>query len=192
MNKNQRIVAFPSQPAVRCPNCEGDSVTTTLERETFTYGEGSSAAQVTADVPVRTCTICGFQFTDGEAEEARHEAVCRHLKVLTPREIVELRKRYEMSRAQFAELTRLGEASLARWENGLLIQNGANDQLLYLLTLPSNVKLLERRAAPSGRAAVTATTTEPHDRRFRALTNTDTHREQAASFHLTACMAGAN
>jgi hypothetical protein len=35
-----------------------------------------------------------------------------------------------MTRAAFAELTRLGDASLARWEKGLLIQNPANDQLL--------------------------------------------------------------
>ena len=189
MNKNQRLVAFPSHPPVRCPNCESDNVTTTLELETFTYGEASSAAQVTAEVPVRTCTNCHFQFTDGEAEEARHDAVCRHLGVLTPKEIVDLRKRYEMSRAQFAELTRLGEASLARWENGLLIQNGANDQLLYLLTLPSNLQLLERRVAPTTRRAVTATTREPHDRRFRALTNADTYREQATGFRLTPVVA---
>jgi len=140
MNEKQRIVTFPSPLSVRCPNCESNDVKTTLEHETFTYGEGASAAEVTADVPVRTCTNCSFQFTDGDAEEARHDAVCRHLNVLTPKEVLELRKRYDMSRAQFAELTRLGEASLARWENGLLIQNGANDQLLYLFTFEGNVK----------------------------------------------------
>jgi putative zinc finger/helix-turn-helix YgiT family protein len=191
MKENQRIVEFPSHPLIRCPHCESEKVKTTTERQVFTYGEKDKATELEAYVSVRSCTNCGFQFTDGEAEDARHDAVCRHLKVLTPKEIVELRKRYEMSRAEFAELTRLGEASLARWENGLLIQNGGNDQLLYLLTLPSNVKFLQHRVAPSARPTVT-TTREPQDRRFRALTNADAFREEAASFRLTGCVASAN
>ncbi len=189
MKENQRIVAFPSQPSVRCPNCESNNVNTTVEHETFVYGEGSSAAQLTARVPVRTCTNCGFQFTDGEAEEARHDAVCRHLRVLTPKEILELRKRYNMSRAEFAELTRLGEASLARWENGQLIQNAANDQLLFLLTVPSNMELLKRRAVRHERSEAAQPLTELRDERFSALGNINSHRRQAASFNLRACVA---
>ena len=45
------------------------------------------AVELTAQVPVRTCNACGFQFTDDVAEEARHEVVCRHLGVMTPKEI---------------------------------------------------------------------------------------------------------
>jgi DNA-binding transcriptional regulator YiaG len=92
---------------------------------------------------VMTCNQCGFQFTDEVAEEARHEAVCRHLGVMTPKEIKEIRKSYGMSRAEFSHLTRIGEASLARWENGLLIQSPAYDQLLYLLTFPENLERLK-------------------------------------------------
>lgn len=189
MNENQRIVAFPSHPSIRCPNCESTNVSTTVERETFTYGEGSSAAQLMADVPVRTCTNCGFQFTDAEAEDARHDAVCRHLRVLTPKEILELRRRYNMSRAQFAELSRLGEASLARWENGQLIQNAANDQLLFLLTLPSNMELLKRRAARNERSEAAQAATESRDQRFSALRDVHSSRRQAAGFSLCACAA---
>jgi putative zinc finger/helix-turn-helix YgiT family protein len=192
MNENQRIVTFPSPPPVCCPNCGSNSVKTTVERETFTYGDGSSAAQLTADVPVRTCINCDFQFTDGEAEEARHNAVCRHLGVLTPKEILELRKRYNMSRAEFAEVTRLGEASLARWENGQLIQNAANDQLLFLLTLPSNMDLLRCRAARNECLQVAQVSAGPRDRRFSALRDMDSHRRQAAGFNLCASAATGN
>jgi putative zinc finger/helix-turn-helix YgiT family protein len=184
MKENQRIVAFPS---VRCPNCESNNVNTTIEPEPFTYGEGSSAVQLTADVPVRSCTNCGFQFTDGQAEDARHDALCRHLRVLTPKQISDLRKSYNMSRAEFAELTRLGEASLARWENGQLVQNAANDQLLFLLTIPSNMELLKRRAARHQRYEAAQTSTELSDERFSALGNVNPYRQQAASFSLRAC-----
>ena len=50
-----------------------------------------------------------------------------------------------MSRAVFSRLTRIGEASLGRWENGLLIQNLAYDHLLYLLTFPENLERLKFR-----------------------------------------------
>ena len=41
-----------------------------------------------------------------------------------------------MSRAAFAQVSGLGEASLNRWENGLAIQNHANDRYLRLLAHP--------------------------------------------------------
>ena len=73
---------------------------------------------------------------------------------MTPREVVAIRTRLGMTRAAFAELTRLGGASLARWEKGLLIQNAANDQLLYLLRFPENVKhAAVRRSGPTARLA---------------------------------------
>jgi DNA-binding transcriptional regulator YiaG len=72
---------------------------------------------------------------------------------MTPREVEGIRTRLGMTRAAFAELTRLGEASLARWEKGLLIQNPGNDQLLYLLQFPENVKRLRSRLAATDSAA---------------------------------------
>ena len=44
-----------------------------------------------------------------------------------------------MSRADFSRLTGLGEATLNRWENGILIQNAANDRYLRLLKDANNV-----------------------------------------------------
>jgi len=64
---------------------------------------------------------------------------------MTPAEIVALRNKYRLTRAQFAEKTRIGEASLARWETGELIQNPANDGYMYLLSFPENLERLEGR-----------------------------------------------
>ena len=49
------------------------------EEDKFKYGSGPKAVEVIVSVPVHTCVSCSFQFTDYEAEEFRHEAVCQHL-----------------------------------------------------------------------------------------------------------------
>jgi DNA-binding transcriptional regulator YiaG len=141
----RNVVHFASEP-LRCASCGASSVGTEMVVEEFAYGAGEDPVQLRATVPLRTCRDCGFQFTDHHAEGARHEAVCRHLGVMTPREVEAVRARLGMTRAAFAGLTRLGEASLARWEKGLLVQNPANDQLLYLLRFPENVERLRSRA----------------------------------------------
>ena len=61
-------------------------------------------------------------------------------------EIKALREKLGLSRTEFARLTRLGEATIARWERGELIQNAGNDSLLRLLQYEDNVRRLRRRA----------------------------------------------
>jgi DNA-binding transcriptional regulator YiaG len=148
----RNVVHFASEP-LRCASCGASSVGTEMVVEEFAYGIGEDSVQLRATVPMRTCRECGFQFTDHHAEDARHDAVCRHLGVMTPREVEAVRTRLGMTRAAFAEITRLGEASLARWEKGLLIQNPANDQLLYLLRFPENVERLRSRPTAGDVAA---------------------------------------
>ena len=60
-----------------------------------------------------------------------------HLGVLTATEIRELRAKYDLSRAELARITGLGESSIARWETREIIQNVANDRHLRLLQDPA-------------------------------------------------------
>jgi putative zinc finger/helix-turn-helix YgiT family protein len=134
----------------RCPECDSLNIVTTNEEEFVPYGMGNEAVEIRCIVPVRKCQDCHNAYTDEQAANIRHEAVCRHLKLMTPAEILAIRKRYGLSRNDFAKLTRIGEASLARWENGYLFQNPANDQLLFLLQHEDNIaRLLEKRALDS-------------------------------------------
>ena len=119
-----------------CPQCGENSLSTYRRRDTFEYGTGESAATLNVELPVRRCGSCDLEFIDHEGERLRHEAVCRHLGVLTPAEIAGVRKRYGMSRAAFAEATGLGETTLGRWENGAVVQNAGSDRYLRLLALP--------------------------------------------------------
>ncbi len=161
-------------PSLSCPICGQSNVRTTLENQQFMYGEDPEAVELTARVPVRTCDDCGFQFLNEAGEVAKHEAVCRHLGVMTPTEIISIRKRYGLNRTEFARLTKIGEASLGRWENATLIQSAAYDNFLYLLTSLENIERLQwrRRGEPVGFgfAARHASPGQPAPRSaFRAL-----------------------
>lgn len=130
-----------------CPQCGEGSVTTQLIHDSFEYGTGESSVTLQVDLPVRKCLSCGLQYIDHEGEQIRHEAVCRHLGLLSPAEISRIREVYGMSRAAFSDLTGLGEATLSRWENGGVIQNLANDRYLRLLSLPGVIASLKELTA---------------------------------------------
>lgn len=174
-----------------CPECDSEDISTSYENETVPYGSGTEATNLTCTVPVRKCKACGLSFTDDEAAEIRHEAVCRHLKVLTPAEVLSIRRSYGLSRNEFSKLTHIGEASLARWENGYLIQNSANDQLLFLLQFVENVERLRRReqaTSPmkvSQKAGVNVSAlSDAHlgsNKVFRALTPSDKEKYSVAA-----------
>src|SRR5688500_18667338 len=105
-----------SRETITCGFCGASNVSTRFEEDKFMYGDGDSAVMLTALVPVHQCASCSAEFTDDSAEDVRHDTVCHHLSVLTPAQIRELRERHNLSRSQFAKLTRLGEATIARWE----------------------------------------------------------------------------
>jgi putative zinc finger/helix-turn-helix YgiT family protein len=129
-----------------CPSCGHGTVQTTHIEHKFPYGDGDHRVELSATLPLRRCLECGVEFFDSVAEDLQHEAVCRHLGVMTPAEVRAVRQKAgSLSRAEFARITRLGEATIGRWERGELIQNAANDQLLYLLTFPENVVRLRDR-----------------------------------------------
>jgi hypothetical protein len=87
-----------------------------------------------------------------------------------------------MSRRDFAEVTGWGEATLNRWENGLVIQNRANDRYLRLLDTPWTMQRLRQVITPepvSGKVAAHA-----GGKQFRALAMSGTLRAKQAAFQL--------
>jgi DNA-binding transcriptional regulator YiaG len=90
------------------------------------------------------CTDCSLEYTDEAGERLRHEAICRHLGILSPAEIVAIRERYGLSRRQFAASTHIGLASLSRWESGEGTQNPAMDAYLRLLSRKEVFEMVER------------------------------------------------
>lgn len=165
-----------------CPQCGERSVTTYWYHDTFKYGSGDSAVALHVDLPVRRCGMCHLEFLDHEGEQLRHEAVCRHLGVLSPADISGIRKSFGMTRAAFADVSGLGEATLNRWENGAVVQNLANDHYLRLLAIPEVMAILKSLlAAPSSpRTEELPRTLIP----FRALDDSAKLRRDQANFDL--------
>ena len=133
-------------------------------------------------IPVQRCGSCGFDFLNHDAEVIQHEALCKHYGVLTPREIRDLRKRHGLTLAALAQLTGLGEASLGRWENGILIQTIANDRYLRLLSLPGGIDALRSVSQQIQRQK--EITDAPTDDRLQCIGETVELRQQRAIFEL--------
>ena len=160
-----------------CPECDSPRVSTRLVPHVFRYGVGDDAVDLDCILPVRSCAQCGAEFVDEEGEAIRHEAVCRHLKLLTPKELRQIRE-YVGTQAQFRELTGIGEASQSRWETGASFQTKAYDNYLFLLQFHENIgRLNMRRNVREGRP-------EPDAHVFRCIDITRFRLEQQSKFVL--------
>ncbi len=165
-----------------CFECDAPA-DTKWQEHTFPYGLDDSAVELTVSLPVRICSSCGFEFLDHEAEILKHEAVCAHLGVLSPKEIRGIREAYDLSRNEFAQVTGLGEATLNRWENGIKIQTLANDRYLRLLALPLNMQRLKRFGSS---AQISSSGTNLNVGKFQVLSESGIvrHRQGQESFSL--------
>ncbi len=159
-----------------CPECCSTSIETRIDTETFTYGVESEAVELKATVPVFKCQDCAFEWLDHLAERAKHDAVCRHLCLLTPSEVTSIREKYGLSKAKFSKITGLGVTTIARWERGILIQNEGNDALLRLLAHPENLERLNSlRRRPEHQ--------DPREK-FPSIVDLEQARRQQAAFAL--------
>lgn len=138
-------------PEFVCPECQSQRVSTEMRFEDFSFRAGGVDYPVHSAYPAHVCADCGASFISESGEVARHEAVCAAMYRLTPHEILTLRQnKLRLSRKALSELSGIGEASLARWEAGELIQSESNDNLLRLLMTPENVeRLREARRLPA-------------------------------------------
>ena len=87
-----------------------------------------------------------------------------------------------MTRARFARVTGLGEATLNRWENGVLIQTLANDRYIRLLARPEIMQVLATLSPDVHQAARAASNAGVNQ--FRVLNVSDDIRRAQESFQL--------
>jgi putative zinc finger/helix-turn-helix YgiT family protein len=136
----------------RCPACDVGQLHPQIVTERFPYEDDGKEIMVVAEnVPVERCDNpeCGEELSGPEAARIRHEAICRALGLLTPDEIRAVRVRLNLTQAEFARLTRLGEATICRWERGRMLQNPAMDRYLRLIASgEDNVRFLRRLQEP--------------------------------------------
>ena len=130
------------QTVLRCPDCYKGMIDK-WDIHSFKYGTGDSAIDISVRVPMKYCAECDLSFLEEEGEVLAHEALCRSLGVLSPRQIRDIREKLHMSREEFAKTTGFGEATLGRWERGEGIQSYANDRYLRILQQPNGFNLVD-------------------------------------------------
>lgn len=107
---------------IQCDQCNSLSVSSSIQEQTFNYGF-DEYLPLTALVPVFECSSCGFAYTDGDAEEIRHNAICYHFGVLTPKEIKAGRESKQLSIEELALQCKIPSPLLERFETATLIQS---------------------------------------------------------------------
>lgn len=155
---------------IRCAACGSTDVSTKTISEEFEYGSGPAPARIRVEIPVHRCASCETEYTDSAAEDIRHEAICQYLGVLSPKEILALRSSRGLSRQRFADITRIGSATLARWESGEIIQNAAMDNYMRLISRQEIFELIKSGAvAQPEQTSETVTMKERSALRFPTL-----------------------
>jgi len=102
---------------VRIPNLDGDAV----------------AETVPITVPVTLDPVTGEELLTEEAIELIETTKARHMGLLLPGEIKELRERLALTQSEMSELIQAGEKSYTRWESGRARPSRMVNVLLRLL-----------------------------------------------------------
>ena len=95
-------MAVTSKQMVHIPNANGDGVAETIAQE----------------VPAWQDPKTGKIYLDGAAHEILDAVKARHLGLLLPEQLRDLRNSIGMTQKKMAELLQLGEKTWTRWETG--------------------------------------------------------------------------
>jgi DNA-binding transcriptional regulator YiaG len=82
------------------------------------------------DLRVPKCSNCGELVFGNDADDQITQALRAHLRLLTPEQIEESRRKLGLLRNELAERLGVTEEMVEGWESGLLVQSRAVDNLL--------------------------------------------------------------
>lgn len=82
------------------------------------------------DLPTTACPTCGSSFASPEYDYIVRDALRTHLELLTPAEIVSLRKELDLSAKQLAGHTKIATETISRIENNKCVQSKSTDDHL--------------------------------------------------------------
>src|SRR5688500_9988718 len=131
-----------STSTILCPLCDAEARRVNERRE-ITVGR----RRVLVDDEHMRCDSCDESFYTSEQSERLRQLASKAAEdaanLLTPAEIVGIRKGLNLTQPEFEALLGVGEKTSARWETGRVRQNVATDRLIRLLAANrSNVQIL--------------------------------------------------
>lgn len=126
-----------------CPHCEQNgTLHTDLVTEEVTIRTALGSFQTTITYPQVVCENCGEAFTDAAGAAVYDGGIENKRKTFVSTQIRQIREATGLSRAEFLAVTKLGDASLTRWETGTGEPTAAYASFLELLRLPENIQRL--------------------------------------------------
>jgi putative zinc finger/helix-turn-helix YgiT family protein len=119
-------------PLRKCMVCRERAVApTTLPSYTSEMEHDGRKYTVTvADFHVLQCQRCGDLILDDAANKRLSDALRAEVGLLAPSEIRKKREALNLTQKQLAQLLRIAESTLSRWETGAQIQQKAMDAFL--------------------------------------------------------------
>jgi HTH-type transcriptional regulator/antitoxin MqsA len=128
-----------SEPNYECAVCGELSASLVREEKAISIGRRSAVVE---DEHLR-CEGCGSEYATPEqmhqTQQRAVAAIRAEERLLTPEEILRIRRKYGLSQAQLEALLRTGPKTVVRWERGTVFQSAAADTLLRLLDRDPNV-----------------------------------------------------
>lgn len=128
-----------------CPDCGDFAIPCLLDKHEFVYGnslyaknkEQEETVLTITNVPCYVCQKCKLHLFDYRFETKMHDAVCKYLNRLTPRQILIGKNKKKWNNEQLAQA--IGEGFTVKMVqqllDGIYIQEAEIDQKLRLLLL---------------------------------------------------------
>ena len=95
--------------------------------------------EITTEIEISRCLECYQEFETMEQMENNLEAFRRiyrqRYRIMSPEEIIQLRKKYGISQKALGKILEIGELTINIYEQGAML-SGAHNQLLQLISEP--------------------------------------------------------
>ncbi|UCH86457.1 MAG: type II toxin-antitoxin system MqsA family antitoxin, partial [Dehalococcoidia bacterium] len=128
-----------SERSYECAVCGELSAALVREEKAVSIGQRSTVVE---DEHL-CCDSCGSEYATPEQMEQTQQRAVAAIRaeegLLTPEEILRIRRKYGLSQAELEALLRTGPKTVVRWERGTVFQSAAADTLLRLLDRDPNV-----------------------------------------------------
>jgi len=114
--KTKKINHHIQEEAIPCFECEAGTLKLT-ERD-YSANLPGGGHLVVPDVPMHACDQCGDVLLGDEGNQRIEAFLNKALNVISPEEIEEFLRKYELTQKQASQITGYGEKNISRWLTG--------------------------------------------------------------------------
>lgn len=133
-----------------CPICGKKSLSAKTGEYHFVPPENIPGGEIViSNTSWDECEICGEKILSSDLDIKLEKERYKRLGLLTPEEIINVRKRAGLSQNEIAKILGVGEKTYTRWESGQSLQNKSSDNLIRLVDMNADLFVqLEAERSP--------------------------------------------